>query len=625
MATTPRRFEWEEVTLLSDSADTTGDTVHFYTGEAQVLYLNDDKFVYRDGSAPDGHWQDFDPSAEHTLQNVKYEFMHVDHPATGTLYIQVLQRTAENDTLYLLRYDYMRDVSDYLLSGNFTLQVDNPITQLNLTIKNIKDSLFTEETTLFLPSSKITWGMAYGDSAINQMCETYLDEVNWKFGSPTVSLSARNNVGFILSSQTFDADSSFSGNATTVLEAILARFGVSKYHIEESELNINIKMKASDTALKGIQTIMDLLSNADIVGEGWNIEEMYDGSVVIGTDSYRRSYIPRGKYTFDDVSKVFQKSISRSIDGAYSHVRVTGKDNNGNALTPVIQAVETWPYWEVGEHRTYHAPEIDGVTQSELMSYAKEIAAQLRMTGRTVSYSSHMKPQLVVGDVVEIPEQGILGTITEVKHTFGEKGFMSSFTLDSGGTIDLDVTGAYTKTRGVDGNNRKKRINDFIQKSESVIQVINSGGGGGGGGGSTVTISPIAQSGDKVADYSIDGVSNSLYANHTYSTSEKVVGKWTDGKPVYEKTIQFTSLSGVSIGVATISEVCQCLCMLKASSDSWWRPIPWLWTNGNSIQGGNWAGGFGIEPSGAIRFQLGSDLGSISKGVLIVRYTKTTD
>lgn len=68
--------------------------------------------------------------------------------------------------------------------------------------------------------------------------------------------------------------------------------------------------------------------------------------------------------------------------------------------------------------------------------------------------------------------------------------------------------------------------------------------GGGGGGGSTVTITPTLSSGTKIADYSIDGVNNSLYApsgggggSHTYSTTEHRVGTWIDGSDVYEKTI----------------------------------------------------------------------------------------
>lgn len=75
--------------------------------------------------------------------------------------------------------------------------------------------------------------------------------------------------------------------------------------------------------------------------------------------------------------------------------------------------------------------------------------------------------------------------------------------------------------------------------------------GGGGGGGSTVTITPTLSSGTKIADYSIDEVSGSLYApnggggggSHTYSTTEQIVGTWIDGSDVYEKSFEAQIIS----------------------------------------------------------------------------------
>lgn len=77
---------------------------------------------------------------------------------------------------------------------------------------------------------------------------------------------------------------------------------------------------------------------------------------------------------------------------------------------------------------------------------------------------------------------------------------------------------------------------------------------GGGGGGSTVTITPTLSSGTKIADYSIDGVSDSLYAPSgggggggiSYSTSEQDTGlTWINGETVYQKSfeIQITTAS----------------------------------------------------------------------------------
>lgn len=109
---------------------------------------------------------------------------------------------------------------------------------------------------------------------------------------------------------------------------------------------------------------------------------------------------------------------------------------------------------------------------------------------------------------------------------------------------------------------------------------------GGGGGGSTVSITPTLSTGTKIADFEIDGESGELYAptggggsaniwtgtmaeyeaqasqipNDTlvnitddegeievggeyYSTDERCVGTWTDGKPLYQKTIAFNALT----------------------------------------------------------------------------------
>lgn len=59
-----------------------------------------------------------------------------------------------------------------------------------------------------------------------------------------------------------------------------------------------------------------------------------------------------------------------------------------------------------------------------------------------------------------------------------------------------------------------------------------------GGGGSDVEITPTIQSGTKIADFEVDGLSGELYAPMIqYSNTEQVVGTWTDGRTLYQKTI----------------------------------------------------------------------------------------
>ena len=83
------------------------------------------------------------------------------------------------------------------------------------------------------------------------------------------------------------------------------------------------------------------------------------------------------------------------------------------------------------------------------------------------------------------------------------------------------------------------------------------------GGGSSVTITPTLSSGTKIADYSIDGVSDSLYAPSggggggiDYSTTEQDTGvKWIDGSTVYEKVISIINVSLSSGSYETVDTI----------------------------------------------------------------------
>lgn len=60
-------------------------------------------------------------------------------------------------------------------------------------------------------------------------------------------------------------------------------------------------------------------------------------------------------------------------------------------------------------------------------------------------------------------------------------------------------------------------------------------------GGSTVTITPTLESGEKLADYSIDEITGAIYAPAEtagiYSTTETQIGTWIDGRPLYRKVV----------------------------------------------------------------------------------------
>lgn len=120
-----------------------------------------------------------------------------------------------------------------------------------------------------------------------------------------------------------------------------------------------------------------------------------------------------------------------------------------------------------------------------------------------------------------------------------------------------------------------------------------------------------------------------VYVNNLipYSTEETRIGTWTDGKPLYQKTIHFTSIGTLDVSSLSLDTVSFAECMVQeiASNGSGWRNVPWIYTESNGNYGpANWAGGFYIR-SGHVYFQMGSSLSSIQKGHMTLRYTKTTD
>lgn len=138
------------------------------------------------------------------------------------------------------------------------------------------------------------------------------------------------------------------------------------------------------------------------------------------------------------------------------------------------------------------------------------------------------------------------------------------------------------------------------------------------GGGDSVSWSQLQVSGTKIAEIDINGVTTDVYSpsgggggNHIYSTSEQVVGEWTDGKPIYEKTWNFTertvntntwvSLTGVS--VANVDT--PILCIARSSRYALPMAVDM------------------IDNPVSIMCPLGNNEGRINS--ITLQYTKTTD
>lgn len=107
----------------------------------------------------------------------------------------------------------------------------------------------------------------------------------------------------------------------------------------------------------------------------------------------------------------------------------------------------------------------------------------------------------------------------------------------------------------------------------------------------------------------------------TYSTEERVVGTWVDGKPIYRKCFSFTLLP-ISIG-ATIDNLIRA--DLKLLSYGVWRNLPFAYVEDDDLGHPAYMGGFQVAPDGKITYFLGSGINKLTRGVAIFEYTKPTE
>ena len=107
------------------------------------------------------------------------------------------------------------------------------------------------------------------------------------------------------------------------------------------------------------------------------------------------------------------------------------------------------------------------VYSDELHGLAEGVGYLLEDRGVGEDFTGPLRPQLLVGDVAEITEDGTtattLGIITEVKHTLGEKELSTSFSVDSGGEYTVIANGIRSTVSAASGFNRRPRMTDIIK------------------------------------------------------------------------------------------------------------------------------------------------------------------
>ena len=107
-----------------------------------------------------------------------------------------------------------------------------------------------------------------------------------------------------------------------------------------------------------------------------------------------------------------------------------------------------------------------------------------------------------------------------------------------------------------------------------------------------------------------------------YSTDEKVIGTWIDGRPIYQKTLDIGSASGnsnISHGISNLDMITNAYGSFLQSG-TYRQKLPKI-VNGNTA----WSADFADFTDTSFSLSIGSAIGTATKVSITLEYTKTTD
>lgn len=357
------------------------------------------------------------------------------------------------DAHKLIIHEYMLEMDRYLESGSIKYSMDTPIVSFVLNLENpINENpeyegnvAISEEASFLSPGSKIAFQFMIGDSEPYPMGVFYVDRSNFSLLNEAVSVDGRNIIGKALNDQSFDEDNVYPYKVIhEILKEILYKANVSSDEIlvENTGISAGYQFDVSMSCLEGIMEILKAL-------DAWQIKELVDGTVVIGSPNYA-GFIRNSRYTFYRDKDIFTRSIVRDDQGAYRRVCVHNQDFS----IKIYRDVATYSGWNLQANKTLYVNIPEGTSLADAENYANQIANSLQYVGKIESFTGPFRPQLILGDeAVIVSDKGTsnLGLITEITHRFGKAGFYTDFTVDSGGRLGKgrlsDYIGRITKDK----------------------------------------------------------------------------------------------------------------------------------------------------------------------------------
>ena len=141
--------------------------------------------------------------------------------------------------------------------------------------------------------------------------------------------------------------------------------------------------------------------------------------------------------------------------------------------------------------------------------------------------------------------------------------------------------------------------------------------------GDKVTVTPITDSGTKIAEIKVNNTTSELYApkiSRDYSNTPHVIGKWIDGTTdIYEVTYDDIAYTDISLESLSYSRAVEIIAVGYGSAGC--RPIPYSYPNNAA----SWLCGVYISGT-TLTWQVGNDFKtSFAKACVTIRYIQSSE
>lgn len=456
------------------AAGKVGGLLHYYTEQAQAMYLAANHMETRIMAAPEGQYGALG-AADVVDDGHTFNTFRLDHAGLGVAFGgAAIAGPAAG--LYLFSYMYAADAGAWIKTGTITPQADNPITALGVTFKNIDNAYFNQDSSIFSPGNKITIRLSVGSSGEwYDMGEYFIDQMPWNDITDSFTGACRSAAGLYLKDVSFGALRAYSGRLDATVYAILIDglgdvLPDSKILIQADARAVSITFDRAESRLEGLaKWLRDKYT--------WEIRRRNDGALIVGNLDFQDSINPSYIYRFTRELDCITYSGDRCIDGAYAKVCVYDPDEKNPA---VYADIPTFEGWAVPPNKIFYYEAGKDTAASAYAGIASDLAARMAHIGIEENIYGYIRPWLKPGDVAQIYRAAqndyyTTGALTQAAHTFGSDGWFSNLTTDSGGAAEAvagDANRIKTSLFVVNGANRKRRITDFIRQQTNNAKVI---------------------------------------------------------------------------------------------------------------------------------------------------------